>query len=223
MIETVKKCLRKTLHRQKIRFPELQTLIVEIEVRVNNCPLTYLSDDFSQREPLSPSHLIHGGLLSPLIPLAEEDPVDPSHVTRRDLVESYQHLSRVIKRWNEVWTREYHYGASNPYNRVQLKPGDLVLIDSDGPRSEWPIGKIVSIHPDHRDILRVVRLLCRGTTTLKTLEKLVPLELAERECSTKPTSPIASEDNNSDPPSTRPLRTAAQQCKRKLQTYYSSD
>ncbi|XP_069195843.1 uncharacterized protein [Procambarus clarkii] len=143
MIGTVKKCLRKTLHGQKISFPELQSLIVEIEARVHNCPLTYLSDDFSQRESLSPSHLIHGGLLSPLIPLAEKDPVDPSHVTRSDLVERYQHLSKVIKRWNAVWTREYLtalreylYGASSPYNRVQLKPGNLVLIDSDGPRSE---------------------------------------------------------------------------------------
>ncbi|XP_069180275.1 caldesmon-like [Procambarus clarkii] len=76
----------------------------------------------------------------------QEDPVDPSHVTRSDLVESYQHLSRVIERWTEVWTREYltalqeyHYGASSPYKKIQLKPGDLVLIDSDGPRSEWPI------------------------------------------------------------------------------------
>ncbi|XP_069182174.1 uncharacterized protein [Procambarus clarkii] len=107
MIGTVKKCLRKTLHRHKINYSELQTLVMEIEARVNNRPLTYLSDDFSQREPLSPTHLVHGGMLSPLIPLAEEYPVYPSHVTRSDLVESYQHLSRVIERWNEVWTREF--------------------------------------------------------------------------------------------------------------------
>ncbi|XP_069164574.1 uncharacterized protein [Procambarus clarkii] len=65
MVGTVKKCLRKTLHRQKINLTELQTLVVEIEARVNNRPLTYLTEDFSQREPLSPSHLILGGLLSP--------------------------------------------------------------------------------------------------------------------------------------------------------------
>ncbi|XP_069187750.1 uncharacterized protein [Procambarus clarkii] len=179
MVGTVKKCLTKTLHRQKISFPKLQTLVVEIETRVNNRPLTYLLDDFSQREALSPIHLIHGSLLSPLIPLAEEDPVDPSHVTRSDLVESYQHLSRVVEKWNEVWTREYlttlreyHYGGSSPYNKVQLKTEDLVLIDSDGPRSEWPIGKIVSVQPDHQGVLRVVRVLCGGTTTQQTLEKL---------------------------------------------------
>ncbi|XP_069191701.1 uncharacterized protein [Procambarus clarkii] len=136
VVGTVKKCLRKTLHWQKNNLTELQTLVVEIEARVNNRPLTYLTEDFSQREPLSPSHLIHGGLLSPLISLVDKDPADPSCVKASDLVESYRHLSRVIEKWNEVWTREYltalreyHYGAASPYNKVQLKPGDLVLVE----------------------------------------------------------------------------------------------
>nr|XP_045589589.1 uncharacterized protein LOC123751540 [Procambarus clarkii] len=125
MVGTVKKCLRKALHRQKINLTELQTLVVEIEARVNNRPLTYLSENFSQREPLSPSHLNHGGLLSPLISIGDEDPDDPLCAKVSDLMESYRHLSRVIDKWNEVWTREYlnalreyHYGAASPYNKV---------------------------------------------------------------------------------------------------------
>ncbi|XP_069184059.1 uncharacterized protein [Procambarus clarkii] len=216
MVGTVKKCLRKTLHRQKINLTELQTLVVEIEARVNNRPLTYLSEDFSQREPLSPSHMIHGGPLSPLISLGDEDPADPSCVKASDLVESYRHLSRVIEKCNEVWTREYltalreyHYGAASPCNKVQLKPGDLVLLDSDGSRSDWPIGKIVDIHLDRHGVLRIVKVQCRGTTTLKTLEKLVPLELAEHECSTDIPVTQVSENNDSTQPSTRPSRVAA--------------
>ncbi|XP_069169629.1 uncharacterized protein [Procambarus clarkii] len=34
-------------------------------------------------------------------------PADPSCISRSDLVESYKHLSRVIEKRNEVWTREY--------------------------------------------------------------------------------------------------------------------
>ncbi|XP_069162913.1 uncharacterized protein [Procambarus clarkii] len=163
MVGTVKKCLRKALHQQKISLTELQTLVTEIEARVNNRPLTYLSDDFSQREPLSPSHLIYGDLLSPLISPADEDPADPLYVSRSDLVESYKHLSRVIEKRNEVWTHEYltalieyHYGTPSSYNKVQPKPSDLVLVDSDGPRSDWPIGKIVDVHPDRQGILQIV-------------------------------------------------------------------
>ncbi|XP_069173540.1 uncharacterized protein [Procambarus clarkii] len=96
----------------------------------------------------------------------DEDSADPSCVKVSDL-ESYRHLSRVIKKWNEVWTREYlaalreyHYGAASPYNKAQFKPGDLVLVDSDGPRSDWPIGKIFDIHPDRHGILRIVKVQC---------------------------------------------------------------
>ncbi|XP_069181245.1 uncharacterized protein [Procambarus clarkii] len=60
MIGTVKRSLRKTLHRQKIDLQELQTVAIEIEARVKDRPLTYLSDDALQREPLSPAHLMYG-------------------------------------------------------------------------------------------------------------------------------------------------------------------
>ncbi|XP_045603085.1 uncharacterized protein [Procambarus clarkii] len=229
MVGMVKKCLRKVSHRQKINLTELQTFVTEIEAQVNNRLLTYLSDDFSQRNPLSLSHLIHGSLLSPLISLEDEDLEGPSCVGRSDLVESYKHLSRVIGRWNEVWTREYltalreyHYGAASPYNEVQLKPGDLVLVDSDGLRLDWPIGKTVDVHPDHQGVLRIVRVQCQGMTTLKTLEKLVPLELAKHECFSEANSPQVSENSKSVHLSTRPSRMAAQQCKLKLKQYFDS-
>ncbi|XP_069189907.1 uncharacterized protein [Procambarus clarkii] len=74
MIGTVKRSLQKTLHHQKIDLQELQTVAIEIEARVNNGPLTYLSDDVLQREPLSPAHLMYGRPLSTLVSLTEEEP-----------------------------------------------------------------------------------------------------------------------------------------------------
>ncbi|XP_069195602.1 uncharacterized protein [Procambarus clarkii] len=224
MVGTVKRSLRKTLHRQKIDLQELQTVIIEIEARVNNRPLTYLSDDALQREPLSPAHLMYGRPLKTLVSLTDEEPEDPSYVKESDLVQRFKHLSGVISRWNDVWTREYltalreyHYGANSPYNRINLNPGDIVLVDSDGPRSEWPIGEIVSVHPDSQGILRIVKVKCKGNTTLKTLEKLVPLELARKEDVQRlpaPDTPVRD---------IRPQRTAAQQCKLKLKQHYNSE
>ncbi|XP_069186421.1 uncharacterized protein [Procambarus clarkii] len=178
----------KSLHHQKIDLQELQTVAIEIEVRVNNRPLTYLSDDVLQCEPLSPAHMMYGRPLSTLVSLMDEEPEDPSFVRESDLAQRFKHLSGVISQWNDVWTREYltalkeyHYGANNLYNRINLNPGDIVLVDSDRPRSKWPIGQIVSVHPDCQGILRIVKVKCRGNTTLRTLEKLVPLELAGKE------------------------------------------
>ncbi|XP_069168874.1 uncharacterized protein [Procambarus clarkii] len=185
MIGMVKRSLWKTLNRQKIDLQELQIVAIEIEARVNNRPLTFLSDDVLQREPLSPAHLMYGRPLRTLVFLMIKEPEDPSYVRESDWVQRFKHLSGVISRWNDVWTREYltalreyHYGASNPYNIIHLNPGDIVLVDSDEPHSEWPIGQIVSVHPDSQGILRIVKVKCRGNTNLKTLEILVPLELA---------------------------------------------
>ena len=38
----------------------LQTLVVEIEAVLNDRPLTYLSADIDDPEPLTPSHLLYG-------------------------------------------------------------------------------------------------------------------------------------------------------------------
>ncbi|XP_069186418.1 uncharacterized protein [Procambarus clarkii] len=123
MIGTVKRSLWKTLHRQKIDLQELQTIAIEIEARVNDRPLTYLSDDVLQREPLIPSHLMFGRPLRTLVSLKDEEPKDPSYVRESDLVQRFKHLSGVISLWNDKWNREYltalrehHYGANNPSN-----------------------------------------------------------------------------------------------------------
>ncbi|XP_069180286.1 uncharacterized protein [Procambarus clarkii] len=115
MIGTMKRSLRKTLHRQKIDLQELQTVAIEIE-----------------------AHLMYWRPLSTLVFLTDEELEDPSYV------------------------RE-------------------ILVDSDDPHSEWHIRQIVSVHPDSQGILRIVKAKCRGNTTHKTLDKLVPLELAGKE------------------------------------------
>ena len=38
----------------------LQTIIVEVEAMLNDHPLTYISSDISDPEPLTPAHLLYG-------------------------------------------------------------------------------------------------------------------------------------------------------------------
>ncbi|XP_069178961.1 uncharacterized protein [Procambarus clarkii] len=102
MIGMVKCFLRKTLHCQTIALQELQTVAIEIEAQVNSQPLTYLSDEVLQREPLSPAHLMYGRPLSKLVSLMDEEPEDHSYVQESDLVQRFKHLSGVISRWNDV-------------------------------------------------------------------------------------------------------------------------
>ncbi|XP_069189205.1 uncharacterized protein [Procambarus clarkii] len=220
MVGRVKHCLRKTLNCQKIGLQELHTVVTEIESHVDKRPLTHPSDDQLQRKPLSQPHLMNGELLNPLASFIDEGPEDLSYVRKRDLVQLYKHPSshKLVERRldlrNLTALSECH-GAKSPYNRIQLQLGD-VLADSDDPCSEWPLGRIFSVHPDSQGVLRIVNVKCRGTTSLKTHEKLVPLELAGNEVVYRLPTPAAPVQN------IRPERTAAQ-CKLKLIQYYNSE
>ena len=58
-IGLTKSSLKKILSRTFTTLLDLQTLIVEIEAILNDRPLTHLSSDVTDPEPLTPSHLIY--------------------------------------------------------------------------------------------------------------------------------------------------------------------
>ena len=60
LIGMTKNVLKKVLERSFITFEALQMLAVEIEGTLNDRPLTYLSADISDPNPLTPSHLLYG-------------------------------------------------------------------------------------------------------------------------------------------------------------------
>ena len=60
LISLTKLSLKKMLGHTYTTLPILQTLIVEVEAILNDRPLTYLSSDVTDPQPLTPSHLIYG-------------------------------------------------------------------------------------------------------------------------------------------------------------------
>ena len=59
LVKSVKRCLKKLLYKARITFNELQTLLSQIEMVINNRPLTYVYDELTI-PPLTPNHLIYG-------------------------------------------------------------------------------------------------------------------------------------------------------------------
>ena len=59
MVKSVKRCLKKILLGARITFEELETVLREIELTLNNRPLTF-TYEIPGNEALTPSYLIHG-------------------------------------------------------------------------------------------------------------------------------------------------------------------
>ena len=58
MVKSTKRCL-KVIGRNCLTYDELLTLVIEVEVVFNSCPLSYVSSE-DVEEPLTPSHLTMG-------------------------------------------------------------------------------------------------------------------------------------------------------------------
>ena len=59
MIQSAKRCLRKTIGNARLTYDELITSVTEVEMILNSRPLSYVSSEDIE-EPLTPSHLLVG-------------------------------------------------------------------------------------------------------------------------------------------------------------------
>ena len=172
MIGVVKRYLRKTLHHRRVSVDELRTLLVEIEARINNRPLTYIQENVYEPEVLTPNHLLQGRMIDVIPPVINKRRIkDPDFlqsfrdIKLKDLNKRFNRLNKILQQWICTWRedyftslREYYHGHKMNGPIRQLNVGDIVLIDCSTPRSTWPIGKVSEILPDKYGTLRVVKV-----------------------------------------------------------------
>jgi len=58
--EPLTNALKKVLGRSRVTLTALQTLVTEVEAILNDRPITYVSSELDDLQPLTPSHLLHG-------------------------------------------------------------------------------------------------------------------------------------------------------------------
>ena len=114
MVQSTKKCLRKTIGSAKLTYDELLTALTEVEGILNSRLLTYISSD-DVEEPLTPSHLLTGFRVLNLPDptqgddsyLDEELVVNQEILTRRmkHLRKSTDHF---LRRWRSEYLNELH-------------------------------------------------------------------------------------------------------------------
>ena len=148
----------------------LQTVLCEVEGMLNDCPITTLSEDPNDLEPLTPNHLL---LMKgkPILP--------PGLFAKTDLYAK--------KRWKQIqymadlfwkrWVREYLPLLQERQKWTKEKrcfmPGDIVVVvDSTAPRGSWVLGKILKTFPDRKGLVRCVRLKTKTNVIDRPVTKI---------------------------------------------------
>ena len=174
-IRTVRKVLNALVREQVLDDEGLSTFMCEAESIVNSRPLTKVSDDVRDLEPLTPNHLLlfrYSQSFPPGI-FAKED------IYSRRRWRQVQYLSDVF--WRR-WVKEYlptlqeRQKWFRPRRNFQI--GDIVLLtDEKSPRGLWPLARITSVKTSQRDrLVRSVTLKTKSSTLERPIDKIVLLE-----------------------------------------------
>lgn len=154
LIQPVKKILYFVLKEQTLDDVTLQPALCEVEAIMNERPLTTVSSDPNDLEPLTPNHLLQLKT-KPLMPPVLFQRID---LYSRRRWRQAQYLADLFwKRWIREYLpilqqrRKWHHRKRN------LHLNDLVIImDDTAPRGSWLLGRVVKTLPGTKGLVRSV-------------------------------------------------------------------
>ena len=190
LVQSTKRCLRKTLGKAKLNYEELLTVIIEIEGVLNSRPLCYTYDDTID-DVITPSHLMFGRRLLSVF----HDDVGPNNVdfTHETLTNRTRHLNKLLLTFWNTWRKEYLIGLREyhkNHNQVpskQVSVGEVVLVEDKLPRNRWKMAVVTELHEGRGGYIRgcKLRMVTRNSARISYLNrpvnKLYPLEILSME------------------------------------------
>ena len=217
MVSIVKHALYKVVGSAKLTFKELQDVMLDIQLVLNNRPLSYCEDDI-QLPMLTPNMMIFGKA-NYLMELSPED------IEERDLRKRAKYLKKCKDALWQRWKREYMRALRERHNLThdgkekELRRGDVMLIKGDEKnRGLWKIGIVEQLIPGRDGVVRGVKLRAGKSFMERPIQFLYPLELhcdRENRQETVPLNPAANEF--------KPKRRAAVDARRNIEVIYNHE
>ena len=172
-IRSVRKVLSSIVGCQRIDDERLSTLLCEVEAVLNSRPLTTVSSDGADLEPLTPNHILRAYRTDPL-PLGGASLEEAS---RR----GWRHAQLLADRFWNRWTREYTHALRMRQGKLERSRNfavdDVVLVvDNSLPRNRWKVGRVVEAFPGHDGLVRKVRVRTPQGILLRPITKVCLLE-----------------------------------------------
>lgn len=158
------------------------TLLSQIQVVINNRPLTFMYDEPGE-EVLTPNHLLFGRKIN-----LESHELPLNFDVNNDMKSQYNQLETILnhfwKRWHQEYLielREHQRCNANNIYQQQIYEGDVVFIHEEKmPRATWKMGVVEKLNKSIDNKIRgaVVRYIKNGQTLTisRPINKLYPAE-----------------------------------------------
>ena len=160
MVRTVKELFLKSIGTQVIDRDKLETALIDIECVINARPLTYLSDEVGEQQPLTPAQLLLGHRTSRR-PAEPTRPVAATRASRDELLSMDRARQAQVLEWWRRWIKDYLHELSNfqskgstSSRKIQL--GDLVVIHKDNIKIiRWKTGVVIELNRGRDGVVRL--------------------------------------------------------------------
>ena len=202
MVGLTKQAIKKTLGRAFVTLKQLETIVTEIEAMLNDRPLTYVSPDLSDPEPLTPSHLLYGRRIRQVPHVLEkpEEVEDPTYVSGVNMREKVNKHSAVIEKFWNRWKTEYltslrEFNRISGHNKEVIKVGDVVIVHDEKPRMQWRLAVVEGLIKGGDNLTRAAHIRIGNYRTTRPIVKLYLLEVSNPD---EPNSQRASNNATDD-------------------------
>ena len=172
-IRTIRSLMCALLKEQMLTDESLQTLFCEIEAIINSRPLTRISADVHDLEPLTPNHLLLMKNHQNLSPVSLE--FTGACIRRR--WKQVQYLANIFwRRWLKEYLVQLQERQKWVHPQTNIKVDDIVLIANEAaPRNLWQMARVLETLPDKHGHVRQARLRTQTNVLLRPVHKLILL------------------------------------------------
>ncbi|XP_046973670.1 uncharacterized protein LOC124540249 [Vanessa cardui] len=136
-IKSAKTHLKRVIGDSTLTFEELSTVLTQIEACLNSRPMTYLSEDPGDPQPLTPGHFLIG---EQMVAIPDEAPTDVQ-VTG---LQRWKMTQKMVNDFWRKWSEEYLVSLNQRYKWFTKKQdpdiGNIVVIkDHNLPPTKWKV------------------------------------------------------------------------------------
>ena len=176
-VKSAKFHLVRIIGNSHLTYEALYTIMCQVEAIMNSRPITNISTDPNDLEPLTPGHILIGGPLT-----AIPDNFDGTSTTSNQ-TKAYLRTQNMVQQFWTRWSSEYlttlqQRSKWKTEASTKLHVGDLVIIKEDNlPPLHWKMGRVVNVYPGNDGIVRVADIKTMNGILRRNITKLCPLPI----------------------------------------------